>query len=454
MLTKFKLVAAALLVLFVGLPYGLGFVAEKQYQHLLTGLSEADVIQLQTVRYQRGWFRSEAISQVNLYASAVGLPQTLTLTFKHDIQHGPWVKGFGLARIVSAVVLTESEQALFDTVSHSFTPMQWVTRVGFFGGAHIHISSPAFEIRQQSDNAELLWQGFEGQWSLNKTFSKVEGQFKLPLLCWKVGAEEKLKIVDLSDHYDVAREDGVWVGEHQWQVGFLKIHDWQNMPELQVRVWHHNQSLAESRKGEMALQWEGRLESIYWDKELYGPVKWNIALDNITRDGLLTLRARLKEGYRPDGSRRVLSAWVDALPKVLNSRPILSIRQLDIDMPQGFLQAQAKIAVGGTPNVNIMRPETVMKSMEAEVHVAASKSLVQSILETQNARKHAKPLQVPLIATYTPAEIAQHAIQDTQKQLSLWEEEGWVQSHAVEYKMDVSLKNNSLVVNGRQKSFP
>jgi hypothetical protein len=390
MITKGMRITGVILAGLFFLPYGIGFLVEKRYPEWLSQLSAVPMMSQEAVSYQRGWFQSQAVSKIMLHGNM--------LQIRHRLFHGPFtVKGFGIAHIISEI-MEPSGKSL---------PVTLHTKIGWMGKTTLQISSAPILLRHAAEDASLEITGLEGTWTWDGPH--LTGHMNLPLLSWTVGPEERLHIESLKGEYNLRQHlSGVWLGEHHITLGFLATHHLPSVPDMQLRWLKSDQIISEETAYRMAIQWIGTAESLYWKQALYGPLQWDMNVDHLP----------LKK----------VDTWAEMVPLLGRTRPILSINQFKLDMPQGFLQGKARLAVGGNGEntLDLAKPETILRALEVSLQIEAPKRLVRGF----------------------------YPFEEADRKLNQLEQLGWVRLTADVYTVDLSFRDNRLVVNGLEKPLP
>ena len=390
MTTKGMRITGVMLAGLFCLPYGMGFLVEKHYSEWLSHLSAVPMMSQEAISYQRGWFQSQAVSKIMLRGNI--------LQIRHRLFHGPFtVKGFGITHITSEIIEPSGKSL----------PVTLHTQMGWMGKTTLQVSSAPVLLHYEADNAFLKVEGLTGTWTWDGPH--LTGHMILPLLSWTVNTQERLHIDSLSGEYNLRHHaSGVWLGEHHLMVGFLATHHLPSVPDMQLRWLKSDQVISEETAYRMAIQWTGTAESLYWQQALYGPLQWDMNVDHLP----------LKK----------MDTWAEMIPLLGRTRPVLSINRFKMDMPQGFLQGKARLAMSAQADntLDLAKPETILRALEVSVQIEAPKRLVRGF----------------------------YPVEEADRKLNQLEQLGWVKRIADVYTIDVSFRDNRLMVNGLEKPLP
>jgi len=133
--------------------------------------------------FRRGWFSSEQDLTLELFGNLSAAPIApvppklfpFQLILHSVIRHGP-VCGWtcvGVAHTETHLVVSGEVQEFLKSVFGSVEPLHLETRLGFFGGGSVTISSPPVQDAALKDGAHLSWGGL----SLKDRFTAGYGSY-------------------------------------------------------------------------------------------------------------------------------------------------------------------------------------------------------------------------------------------------------------------------------------
>lgn len=234
---------------FCGAAYWSGIQAERWYYDTLqVGANSSPNVQFTTLRYERGWFSSQAVTRVQIEGPTDGESQEVDPSFsmRQEIYHGPWpVAGRGTPGVPmawgGAVV-----RATLDPDSSPWTrelakwygaqePLVAISRVGFDGASDTEITMPPLALNDVGDLQSLNFAGLQGQFQATSRGEAVRGTMRFSSLDL-VGRPEsavdqapegdQVKLSDLR--LSVNQRKGafdLWFGESSFDIAELRVRD-------------------------------------------------------------------------------------------------------------------------------------------------------------------------------------------------------------------------------------
>jgi uncharacterized protein YdgA (DUF945 family) len=175
----------ALVLAYPLLSWLMGFAVERRVNEPLAQIqTTTPYLHVAQSTFRRGWFSSEQDLMLELFgnlpagsATAVSGLAPLQLTFHSMIRHGP-VCGWaciGVAHTETQVQLSGAARDFLKSIFGSLEPLHLETRLGFFGGGSLTLSSPAVKDAALKDGAHVSWGGL----SLKNLFTAGYGSYAL-----------------------------------------------------------------------------------------------------------------------------------------------------------------------------------------------------------------------------------------------------------------------------------
>lgn len=188
-------VSVALAAGFVGATYWSGQQTEQWYKQSLAEASKYSELEIVPVRYERGFFSSEAVTR---YRLALG-PKTgsdaadLTFATREHIYHGPLpLAGWGVSGVsmglTAAVVRQTLDPESNPWIRQLFTlyggqdPIVMTTRVGFDGASNTQITMRPLATEKAGEWQNLKFSGLDGQTEVGPRGSSIRGDFAVASL--------------------------------------------------------------------------------------------------------------------------------------------------------------------------------------------------------------------------------------------------------------------------------
>ncbi len=249
-----KLVGGIVIILalaavgFIGAAYWSGIQAERWYRDsLLAGANSSPNIQFTTLRYERGWFSSQAVTRIQIERPKEGETQEADPSFslRQDIYHGPLPLAGRNAPEVPMAWGGAVVRATLDSESSAWTrelakwygvqePLVAISRVGFDGASDTQITMPPLILSNVGDLQSLNFAGLQGQFQASPRGEAVRGTMRvssLDLVGQPESADQTLgggqiKLSELS--LNVNQRKGVFdllFGESSFNIAELRVRD-------------------------------------------------------------------------------------------------------------------------------------------------------------------------------------------------------------------------------------
>ena len=232
---------------FCGAAYWSGIQAERWYHDMLRAEAGSADVRFTTLRYERGWFSSHAVTRVEIDSREDGALQADDPSFsiRQDIYHGPWpIAGRGTPGVPmawgGAVV-----RATLDPDSSPWTrelakwygaqePLVALSRVDFDGASDTEIIMPPLAVSDVEDLQSLNFSGLQGQFQAGPRGETLRGAMRVSSLEF-VGQPEsadqtadigRIKLGDLR--LSVNQRKGafdLWFGESSFSIAELTVQD-------------------------------------------------------------------------------------------------------------------------------------------------------------------------------------------------------------------------------------
>lgn len=397
----------SLYVLIVGIliwsgPYFIGKYIETKYQILGQRFSEFQGTKIEPISYERHWRYSVAQTKVTFtdlaWQQVMSLGQSpwsllkntpeITLTLEHKIYHGPMIKGSkGWLDWTFARTSVESKLVAFDLLSDKLSKQALSDLISitssmdlFDGELRIFLEGKAIESQAVPS---LVWQGIEGQWTLNSGLTQLDAFLQIPKIKTQFDSAT-LDIEQLQFKTQRERKDS-------------KI--WQGFGQIGVQeLSYQNQELAQDLQLSGA-QWLGELDvhqgiakthhsvdfqQLTYEDTAYGPLHVEFSIDSIPSDliqVMQTLLADLPEKNRLSYvflNEKILAS----LPRLLAQRPSITVKQFQCSTPEGMIEGHFYGTIGGTQAFELSQPQAIFASAQVELQAIMPKSVFESLLQT------------------------------------------------------------------------
>ncbi len=392
------------MVVFLGLPYVMGKLAESKVKELVSVLPTFFPAEVKLDSYQRRWFTSRARLTVmptnpelqqkfRHYITGKGLQINAPLSFSVDAQidHGPLLfainnKGdvhlrFGQALILATLSLGKSNQILLKNFMGQTDLLMTETTIGFNNNIYNVFISHGVAYVDQAAKIYVNWQGANGEWWLSNKFNKFKGNANLfgGSLVFDDNEWRLSKIaIELAQHRD-ANAAGLWIGDGNVKVP-LVVYRSGGKAVFALQDFN-GQTSTKAHKGLISTHALVDIKQVKVGNKVVGPAHYEASIRNLDAITLARLH-QLANKVNRDVSQasqqavsqaamiaqqaqlKVLQArFIDLLPALLDRGAQLDVKSLSVQTPKGPVTAHAHLAFPDKRETAAQQPVTGMLSL-------------------------------------------------------------------------------------------
>lgn len=234
---------------FSGAAYWSGIQAERWYHDTLqAGATSSPNMRFTTLRYERGWFSSQAVTRIEIDSREDDALQAADPSFsiRQDIYHGPLPLVGRAVPEASMAWGGAVVRATLDPDSSAWTrelakwygaqePLVAISRVRFNGASDTWITMPPLILSNVGDLQSLNFAGLHGQFQASPRGEAVRGTMSVPSLelmgqpetaADPVTGGGQIKLGELSLNVNQRLEVfDLWFGESSFKIAELRIRD-------------------------------------------------------------------------------------------------------------------------------------------------------------------------------------------------------------------------------------
>jgi len=465
---KKLLITVLVLVLGVALlaPFGLGFMADKRFIGLLDKLAESGMIDYTVLRTDRGWFSTdmEVVVEIsgdiadgyNEYRASSGKPVTANpgVLLKNRLFHGPVAiasfseLGTSFSPVVSRVK-TDVYVDQGDGTDAEPLPVNINTLFKLVGGGVTSLSMDSWKGAIEGGDAQLQWDGINGQFVFSKGFATQAIDLVAPLLSIS-GSDGVFSIENMSLKTDT------YLGKYELELGtaIMSIGKmvFQN-PEDKKRISIDGLSIsAESTaSGELVNSTVAMKMGVIDVAGLkVGPGVLTIDINNLDAESVAKIGKQIKEmrgSNMPEEqlSMMVGSTMLSVLPDILKQGPELVIKDISLDSPHGKLNITGSIRVDSSNELAMANPLLLAEAVIADLKVSIPEGLMVSIFKFDVKKElEAENLE------HTPEMLEEMARNRVTMQMSPLVAQGMLVYADGKYTMTMSFEAGRLELNGQE----
>ncbi|MDR2173291.1 MAG: YdgA family protein [Burkholderiales bacterium] len=458
--TKKIIGAVALItgVFIIGGSYWTGKSVEKTFRAGAEGMAEYGFL-IKQIDYRRGIFSATAHTEWELLPEwGLMFPEgePLTVSYKHDIRHGPVFSPTAAASIRSELMLSEElvaalinafgddsvEGSLAAVLADGFSsdpfdgkaPLTIETTIGWSGGRHARIVSPGIEFPAEEGQSRFSWGGLDGEIAMDSTYSKMKASIVMGGLTVIGSNEDQIQIGRTIFRIDVEQP----AGYEFTPVGTVSF--------VQDRLWSRTMDENTGAMSEIALD-NTRIEvnaTIVNDVQ-DGRIRFD-ADKIVMRNGAIAIEkpgatflfenfdAQVNEAIQKvrwgQGGESVHHAFLREQAKAfLQRQPAITIKDLSAHWPEGMMTGNLRVAYVGDSDPMRFSPSDLAVAFQFSL----PRTLAIRLLEMQAATKDVEREQNDMLNT-----MIQNGV--------LIEKDGAL-------SIDANFKDGALILNG-QSSKP
>lgn len=483
-----KWLCAASMVVVIGLLvvsyYITGIKAEKEFYAFLKVANNIPNLKVSADHYQRGWLKSTVHIHAVLHRpeqqytqenTVKTLPaQDASFSFNTAIYHGPIIftnhhvaLGLGYAR--AKVPLPEQVLSQFQTLfaSNSTKPVFVASLLlQYRGKLNINFDIPPFKLFIKGNSGQLDWAGLRSHWMLCPRLAQTKGEIIFKGATFRHG-ESGGEVGPAHLIYNLKNsKEGRMTGKAK--LSFKKI-QMQASPEKTFSV-DGFQAISEThiKKGLIDSSLKADVDQILFHGVNYGPGTLSTKLNNLDAEALNKIQEQLQEAsnsHLTDAQQQVAMLIIlPELPKLLGKGAEFDMKQFQLSLPQGILEATAKINIPQSANLSQNPVELINAThakIDAEVPVSWLQNLMTDFLEFKIQQRQLMLQQLKSdkkmsdnIAAKEEKALSVEDIKKLAQQQSMIELNNFVENHWLIkkdnlYSIGIIFQNGALMVNGR-----
>ena len=237
-----------LVALFLGAPYYLGIKAEQSLNKQHEILSHTSFLQVESRRYERGWFSSHETTVVRFKPTFLAqlqdkLPDniktilTQPITLESNIKHSLFANG---SMPVRAVVDTEfvfqpESREILQRFFGSQAPASLRNVIQLNGNGRLTWQVPAFKYQELSGIA-INWQGLEGSTDYTKYFAEYQSSLNNPGLTITLADKGSVSYKNLQLHTETREgSHNLALGSSKLTLGQVEV-EWKDSINYDIRL--------------------------------------------------------------------------------------------------------------------------------------------------------------------------------------------------------------------------
>lgn len=388
----------ALIAIAAILPEFIGNSAEQQY-YLLLQHAAHPLIKVRNVSYERGWFRSRAVTAVTLNLPRFNRPQKkgvldsfapFRFELVHDILHGPIIWHDGKIQLAMLAATTHlrlpgKEEEQIHRIFGNKEPLTIETLRTFSGRYRSWLGTAGATYRNRHKGIAMDLQPARGDWQMDGALTAGKGAFRWPGMRL-VTPQGQLRIEDASYVLDIRKYNNLlWLGANTFQIGHIGFQG-SRQPEVQLTGLQFAAD-SEEKAGFLQIREDMALAKLTAGKESYGPAALSMRFDHLDTAVVTEFVSRQRKSVAricssgsPEAVKKINSECTKTilalLPKLLRKDPDFEVRNLSISLPKGKVTGHAKLVIDPSRPELLAKLSTLRQALEARFRLDVPRAVL------------------------------------------------------------------------------
>ncbi|MGA7540021.1 MAG: YdgA family protein [Steroidobacteraceae bacterium] len=399
--TKSLLVVGAVIVLsYPGITWVTGLVIESRLQHAEQQvLARAPYLTLLSRQYHRGVYRSTqtltygfqnpALGLVKVASSSPSAPR-FTITVESTIAHGPFpgLRTVALATVDTTVIAPPALQKLLSGVPGSSPILRISSKEGFLGGGSAELRSPNLNLRFP-DGTTLAWAGLTGTVTTNWNGTRWSGELTAPRLAVQ-GAQGRMELsgLEYSGSHEKAFDD-LYLGTGTFTIEQVKGSSARSGEYSLERISFTSASKTDGEFFDLRV--DAAMDAAKLGALRLMNLRYSESIEHVHGPSFASMMRAMRLAERQAGANaaQLQAGMRDALRRygveVLLHDPVLDIRQVSFEMPEGSFLFSARISAPGLSRSDLQWPAFIValqRHAEVTADLRIDNGLLQKLLAT------------------------------------------------------------------------
>jgi len=454
-------------------PYMIGAHVEKEYhnqlEQMLAKTGHSPEIQFQIDRYERSYRTSTAYISMTIDTKDLqqppapgvpAIPESISITMKSEIEHGPLISGapspLTLAKFVSTFELSdefkEIERFYFKDKPF-FTDTAYLEKDGTSTSVMV---IPAYHGPSHDQSATIKWDGLSGTTSANWFDLSSKMEFSTPLLQVTMGdMNVTMKAASASSDNWFSPQD-IALGKISAGISELNISG--PGPQAGMTLSNFRVDGAADQNGTLinAFQEIG-FEQLQAGTEQFKNGVIRIELNNLDALSISKLQQKLQTQPHSQGTNTdpavmtnmMLSELQAALPELLKHSLELQVSKVGVENSDGVIAGRLKFALQPSdqfnPDMGLLAMIPLLNiELDLSAPIATVTTLANSMTDGQVRAQLAAQQQA-----MEEQEIKQQSQMAAQQMLQMGLQQNFIQQNEEDFTVRLRFKNGELLLNGQ-----
>lgn len=382
----------------------------------------------------------------------------IRFTVRNEVKHGPFpgFAGMGMGRIDTKFVWSKEVREQLDKLLPGREPVEISTRLGLLGGANSHVTSPAFEFKDETTT--LAWQGFEGDFSVGRNMDTMGCDATAPGLSVYVahGAGAKLETLKLTCEGERAF-DALYTGTVNFEIANIEGSAKDGASPLRMQKLSYSSDV---RSEGDYMDWAvkagvGALNFMQYD---LSDVKYQLSLRHLHGPTYAALVSKMQNtamssmGGDPTASIAFAGALAEFGPQLLEHSPKIVIDHIGFSSPEGEFGIKGTVELPGFKKDDLATAQS-RAALPGKVVANADVWISEGLLNKDWSAPQEKTDVTNEEAARAPrrAEDAQSPsrVEALRQQVAAFEQRGFVTRKDGQLHSHIEFKGGALTANGK-----
>jgi uncharacterized protein YdgA (DUF945 family) len=382
----------------------------------------------------------------------------MRFTVRNEVKHGPFpgFTGVGIGRIDTKFVWTPEVRQKLDKFLPGREPVEITTRLGLLGGATSHVSSPAFDFKDEKTT--LAWQGFEGDFSVGRNMGSIGCDATAPGLSVHDADGSGAKLETLKLTCDGERAfDALYLGTVSFEIANVEGSAKDGNSPMRMQKLHYSSDVrAAGDYIDVAVKaGVGALDFMQYQ---LSDIKYHLSLRHLHGPTYAALSRKMQDTAMssmtgdPTASLALVGAFAEFGPQMLEHSPQIVIDHIGFSTPEGEFGIEGTAELAGFTKEDLATAQSraaLLGKVVANADVWISEELLN--------KDWSAPAQETEVSTDETAGEELHA-EDVQprsragalrQQMAAFEQQGFVTRKDGQLHTHIEFKGGALTANGK-----
>jgi len=365
-------------IILLAIPFAIGLITEQRFNATMASLNQQSSGNVKTTAYQRGWFHSQATTQLTFSDQG----NDVTLTFHSMIRHGLLLWGndhpisLGFADIDTQLELqSDLNNKMTQTFGEQALPTL-STHILYDGSFDSSLSTPELSHRDESNHASINIHPLDFQIHSDKDVKHIHGSLNWLGLDIQ-GEQGKARWGNSHSQFSL---DDRWNGKMDWHTDFLDIHDGQRQFMLSELNLTASSQLDEQQRVSMTQNLQ--FENLQINQRSFDDATLKLSIEHIPVSALERMQAMQKEIFslpieqRQQAAQTMGFQMLSLIPDMIAAEPVIDIQQLTLTTPEGTLVGDLHFSIQGISKQDMFNIAKLKKHIQASMNIQFPAALI------------------------------------------------------------------------------